>query len=55
VEQVYEQNGLARQYWDAYSVGLLLAAGMILLGGLWSLARGLQARRAEKEESQFVP
>lgn len=51
IEQANGQVGLARRYWDAYSVGLLLAAGMIVLGGLWSLVSGLQARRAEKEES----
>ena len=51
VEQEYEKNGLARQYWDAYSIGLLLAAVMILLGGLWNLVVGLQARHAEREES----
>ena len=43
--------GLARRYWDAYSVGLLLAAVMIILGGFWSLVSGLQARRAERERS----
>jgi hypothetical protein len=51
VEQANGQPGLARLYWDAYSVGLLLAAAMIILGGLWNLVPGLQARRAEKEES----
>jgi len=50
-EQANGQAGLARQYWDAYSVGSLLAAAMITLGGLWSLASGFQARRAVKEES----
>ena len=45
-----EKTGLVRRYWDAYSVGLLFAAVMILLGGLWNLVVGLQARRAEKEE-----
>ena len=51
VEQANGQPGLARLYWDAYSVGLLLAAAMIILGGLWNLVPGLRARRAEKEES----
>ena len=51
VEQANGQPGLARLYWDAYSVGLLLAAAMIILGGLWNLVSGLRARRAEKEES----
>lgn len=51
VEQANGQPGLARLYWDAYSAGLLLAAAMIILGGLWNLVPGLRARRAEKEES----
>jgi hypothetical protein len=51
VEQANGQPGSARLYWDAYSVGLLLAAAMIILGGLWNLVPGLRARRAEKEES----
>ena len=50
VEQANGQAGLARRYWDAYSVGLLLAAMMIVLGGLWNLVMGLRARRATKEE-----
>ncbi|HUH98872.1 MAG TPA: hypothetical protein VLZ89_16040 [Anaerolineales bacterium] len=51
VEQANGQAGLARRYWDAYSLGSLLAAVMIILGGLWSLVSGLQARRAEREKS----
>lgn len=51
VEQANGQAGLARRYWDAYSVGLWLAALMIFLGGLLNLAAGLQARRTERQES----
>jgi len=50
VEQANGQAGLARRYWDAYSVGLLLAAVMIVLGGFWNLVTGLRARPAAKEE-----
>jgi hypothetical protein len=50
-EQANGQAGLVRRYWDAYSIGLLLAAGMITLGGLWSLVSSLQARRMERERS----
>jgi len=49
VEQANGQAGLVRRYWDAYSVGLLLAALMITLGALWSLVSGLQAQRSERE------
>jgi hypothetical protein len=38
--------GFVRRYWDAYSVGLLLAAAMMLLGGLWNFVAGLQNRGA---------
>jgi len=51
VEQANGQAGLARRYWDAYSFGLLLAALMILFGGLWNLMGSLRVHRSEKEES----
>lgn len=38
---------VVRRYWDAYSLGLLLAAAMITLGGLWNFALGLRDRRAQ--------
>jgi len=50
IEQANGQPDLARRYWDAYNVGLLLAALLIILGGGWSFILGLQARRAAKEE-----
>lgn len=37
--------GFVRRYWDAYSLGLLMAVILILLGGVWSLWRGLQDQR----------
>ncbi len=40
--------GLVRRYWDAYNLGLYIAAALILLGGLWNLWRGIQDRRAEQ-------
>ncbi|MBK8619830.1 MAG: hypothetical protein IPN96_22680 [Anaerolineales bacterium] len=51
---VYEQNnagrpGTARTYWDAYSIGMLLAMALILGGGLWNLALGLRDRAAARE------
>jgi len=51
MEQANRQKGLATRYWDAYSVGLLLAASMILLGGFVNLVIGVQARRSAREES----
>src|SRR5258706_3231403 len=50
---IFEQNnagrpGTARNYWDAYSLGLLLAMSLMLGGGLWSLALGLRDRAAAK-------
>jgi hypothetical protein len=38
--------GFVRRYWDAYSIGLLLAVGAMVLGGLWNLVIGLQSRAA---------
>jgi len=51
---VFEQNnagrpGTARIYWDAYSIGMLLAMALILVGGLWNLALGLRDRAAARE------
>jgi hypothetical protein len=48
-----EQNnagrpGTARTYWDAYSIGLLIAVALILGGGLWNLVLGLRDRAAAK-------
>ena len=51
VEQANGQAGLASRYWDAYSVGLLLAAGLILLGGLWNIVSGIRTRGMEKDGS----
>ena len=51
---VFEQNnagrpGTARTYWDAYSIGMLLAMVLILVGGLWNLALGARDRAAARE------
>ena len=52
---VFEQNisggsGISRNYWDTYSVGMLLAMVLILGGGLFNLALGLRDRAASREE-----
>jgi Na+-translocating ferredoxin:NAD+ oxidoreductase RnfE subunit len=52
----YEQRnnptaGMARSYWDAFGVGVLLAIVLIVLGSLWSLFTGLRARRAQPREA----
>jgi hypothetical protein len=39
--------GYVRLYWDAYSLGLYLAAALIVAGGLWNLWRGMQERHAQ--------
>jgi len=46
--------GLVRRYWDAYSLGLLLAAGLITVGGLWNLMLGLGARGRTRAEGLDV-
>jgi hypothetical protein len=52
---VFEQNmsggsGISRNYWDAYSIGMLLATALIVSGGLFSLAAVLRDRAASREE-----
>lgn len=51
---VLEQNnanrpGLARQYWDAYNLGLILAMVLLVGGALWNLVAGLRERATVKE------
>ena len=51
---VFEQNNpgsikTARNYWDAYSLGMLLAMSLVLGGGLWNLALGLRDRSSIRE------
>lgn len=43
-------TGTARIYWDAFSVGMLLAMVFILVGGLINLALGLRDRAVAREE-----
>ena len=38
--------GYVRRYWDAYSLGMLMAAFMIVLGGAWYAWTEIRARRA---------
>lgn len=40
--------GFVRRYWDAYCIGLFVATFLMAAGGLWSLWRGMQDRRAEQ-------
>ncbi len=40
--------GFVRRYWDAYSLGLLLAVALMLLGGLWNFWLGIQDRRLKE-------
>jgi len=40
--------GTSRNYWDAYSIGMLIAMALMLGGGLWNLILGLRERREEK-------
>ena len=48
IEQANGQPGLVRRYWDAYSLGLLLAVAFMILGGLWNFILGLQARHTQE-------
>jgi hypothetical protein len=42
--------GTARNYWDAYSIGMLLAMILTLGGGLWNLFAGLRERSSREEK-----
>jgi hypothetical protein len=43
--------GIARSYWDAFGVGVILAVLLIVLGSLWSLFAAIRARRAAAGEA----
>jgi hypothetical protein len=43
--------GLARAYWDAFGVGMILAVILIVLGSFWSLFAAIRARRAAAGEA----
>jgi hypothetical protein len=39
--------GIARSYWDAFGIGLMMAIAAIIIGSLWSLFTGMRAQRAD--------
>jgi hypothetical protein len=57
-EQDVQQNyglatqpaGLGQNYWNAFSAGLLVAEGLIVVGGLWSLLGGRVSRKTKTGE-----
>ena len=49
-EASQSRPGMARSYWDAFGAGVILAAGLIVLGSLWSLFAGMRAQRTEAGE-----
>jgi Na+-translocating ferredoxin:NAD+ oxidoreductase RnfE subunit len=42
---------MARSYWDAFGIGVILAVALIVLGSLWSLVTNVRARRVEAGEA----
>jgi hypothetical protein len=36
-EQMYGRPGLAHQYWNSYSLGMLVAESLIVAGAIWSV------------------
>ncbi|MFZ5821706.1 MAG: hypothetical protein ACOYYJ_17550 [Chloroflexota bacterium] len=49
IEQINSgRPGLARRYWDAYGLGLLVAVTLIALGSLWNLVSAWRLRKAER-------
>ena len=53
-EAANDRPGLARNYWDAFGAGMMLAVGLIVVGGLWSLFAGMRERRAQVVEESFT-
>jgi hypothetical protein len=42
--------GMARTYWDAFGMGMLMAIFLIVLGSLWSVYSGVRANRMKAAE-----
>lgn len=42
--------GIARRYWDAFAIGLMVAVLSIVLGSVWSVFAGIRERRTEAEQ-----
>jgi hypothetical protein len=42
--------GMARTYWDAFGVGMMMAVFLIVLGSLWSVYSGIRASRMKAAE-----
>jgi hypothetical protein len=49
-EALINRSNLVRGYWDAFSAGLLIAVGSILLGGAFNLGSALLTRMREDKE-----
>ena len=49
-ERLRNQDGLGRKYWDAYSVGLLLAEILITLGAMINFLAALRSKQKTKKE-----
>jgi hypothetical protein len=50
VNAIPETNRIARNYWDAFGVGIMMAILMIIIGSIGSLVSGFRARRASGEQ-----
>lgn len=50
LEAVNNRPGVARSYWDAFGIGLMMAVILTVAGSLWSLFAGLRARRADTQQ-----
>jgi len=42
--------GIARNYWDAFGIGLIISIALMIVGGLWSLFTGIRERRTEAKQ-----
>jgi Na+-translocating ferredoxin:NAD+ oxidoreductase RnfE subunit len=42
--------GMARTYWDAFGVGMMMAVFLIVIGSLWSVYSGVRASRVKAVE-----
>ncbi|MCF6278035.1 MAG: hypothetical protein L3J16_04705, partial [Anaerolineales bacterium] len=49
-EQLNGRPALGRLYWDAYSIGLLVAEILLAVGAAWGLLTSLRTRKPKEDE-----
>ena len=49
-ERRYDRPGLAQTYWDSFSIGMLVAEILIIIGALWGALDGWRSRTGRESK-----